>query len=300
MKKNNAMVYVDKIANIREMGMIILISLLIFFIIMPVRMIYPTETFNPITLSTLLGFVLYYIATYFLCEKNQKRIKLKKVLILMLFGFLLLQLPLRIISFEDTFVTFPDFLVSLFGLLMGYLSFIKQKIGRYLFTAGILVCVFMWFWGYIWFFHWINFGSITGKVERQLIEDIYMTNEKGNKISLYQNRGKTLVLDCWYDGCSNCFKEFPHFQKMSNDFKQMDKIQFYALGVTFNDSINLFEILEKRNVNLPALTIKREDAAKLGITVYPTVIIIDDSSRIIFRGDLMNSELFIKKHIVEK
>jgi hypothetical protein len=41
-------------------------------------------------------------------------------------------------------------------------------------------------------------------------------------------------------------------------------------------------------------TIERNDATELEITVYPTVIIIDDCSRIVFRGDLRDSELFLK------
>lgn len=282
------------------MGIIILISLLIFLIIMPVRLIYPSPTFNPIWLSSLLGFVAFYFATYFLCKKHQLSIKPKKILFLILMCLLILQLPLRIISFEDTFISFPDFLISLFGILSGYLSFIKRKTKWYLFTTGILLCAFMWVWGYNSFFHWMNHGTITGKVESRLADDIYMTDEYGSKNSLYQHKGKILVFDSWYKGCGSCFVQLPYFEKLSNDFKEFDNIQFYALGVKFDESDNMFEILEKQNVNLSLLIIGKNDATKLGIKVYPTIVIIDDSSRIVFKGDLKNSKHFLKKYIHNK
>ena len=136
-----------RVTNIRKMGIIILVSLLVFFIIMPVRLIYPTAGFNPIWLSTLLGFVGYYSATYFLCKKYQTKINPKKVLLLVLIGLLILQLRLRIISFKTTLVTFPEFLFNLFGIFAGYFSFVKRKIRGPLFITGVLLCAFMWFWG---------------------------------------------------------------------------------------------------------------------------------------------------------
>jgi len=102
------------------------------------------------------------------------------------------------------------------------------------------------------------------------------------------------VLDCWYEGCGSCFKEFPLFQKLYIDNNGYSDIRFYASGVTYNDTVNLFEVVERRNINLPMFTIERNDATELEITVYPTVIIIDDCSRIVFRGDLRDSELFLK------
>jgi thiol-disulfide isomerase/thioredoxin len=289
-----------KTANIKEMGLIIFISLMIFLVVMPIRAIYPTETFNPIWLSSLLSFVAYYFATYFLCKRYQLSVKPKKVLFLILLGLLILQVPFRIIDFKDTLISFPDFLISLLGILSGYISFIKRKSKWYLFIAGILLCAYMWFWGYNSYFHWMNHGTITGTVEMRLMDDIYMTDEHGSKTSLYQNRGKVLVFDCWYKGCGSCFTQLPHFQRLSNDFKQFENIRFYALGVKFDDSDNLFEILEKRNINLPVLTIERNDAAKLGVKVYPTIVVIDESSRIVFKGDLKNSKLFIEKYINKK
>jgi hypothetical protein len=46
---------------------------------------------------------------------------------------------------------------------------------------------------------------------------------------------------------------------------------------------------------LPSIAIKGKDAEKLGITVYPTIIIVDEHSRKIFMGDLSHCESFLKK-----
>lgn len=282
------------------MGIVFLISLSVFFLIMPVRMIYPTERFNPITLSTLLGFVLYYIATYLLCKKKQMTIQPKIVLLIIVLALSLLQLPLRIASFEDTLVTFPDFLINLLGIFFGYLSFVKRKAMKYLFVSGLLLCIFMWIWGYTFFFHWENFGTITGEIDEQITEDVYMTDKNGNGTSLYQNKGKILVLDCWHEGCGSCFKQLPRFQRLFDKYKEIDDLRFYTLGVAFNDSINLFDVLEKRNIDLPSLAIKGQNAKKLGIKVYPTIIIVDKHSRKIFMGNLSHCESFLKKRFKKK
>lgn len=277
------------------MATVFLISLLVFFLIMPVRMIYPTERFNPITLSTLLGFVLYYIATYMLCKKKQITIQPKIVLLIIVLALSLLQLPLRIVSFEDTLVTFPDFLINLLGIFFGYLSFVKRKAMKYLFVSGLLLCIFMWIWGYTFFSHWENFGTITGVIDERIPEDVYMADKDGNKTSLYQNRGRILVLDCWHEGCGFCFKQLPRFQRLFDKYKEIDNLRFYTLGVAFNDSINLFDVLNKRNINLPSFVIRGKNAEKLGIKFYPAIIIIDEHSRKIFMGNLSNCESFLKK-----
>ncbi|RNC65866.1 TlpA disulfide reductase family protein [Proteiniphilum sp. X52] len=122
-----------------------------------------------------------------------------------------------------------------------------------------------------------------------------MTDINGNETLLSQNRGKILVLDCWHDGCGPCFKQLPRFQELFDNYKGIPNLQFYTLGVTFNDSVNLFDVLNKRNINLPSFVIRGKDAEKLGIKAYPTIIIVDDHSRKIFMGNLSNCESFLKK-----
>lgn len=284
-----------RLKDLREKGIIISISLLLLFIIMPVRMIQPTGTFNPIVLSSLLGFVLYYISTFILCKRYQLTIKPIIILCLMILGLSILQLPIRIINFRDTFVTFPDFIISLLGIFLGYISFVRLKLKWHLFFTGILLCMFMWFWGYNWFLHWLSFDSINGKIEITLPENIYVKNSQGDKRMITPDKGEILVLDCWYDGCGACFVQFPKFQELSHEFKSFDYIHFYALGVMFNDSTNLFDLLEKRNIHLPMLSIEKEGANEMGITAYPTVIIITGDSKIIFKGTLEMARPFLKK-----
>lgn len=146
----------NRIKNIRLIGLIIVISIMVFIVIMPIRLIQSTNAVNTIALSTLLSFVLYFFTTSVLCKKYQSTIRASIVLILMILGLLFLQLPLRIMSFSDTLITLPELLISLLGIFFGYLSYLKSKTKNYLFASGIVLCILMWIWGYSWFFHLIK------------------------------------------------------------------------------------------------------------------------------------------------
>ena len=293
--------YNNKEASSRNLFFLIMLyALLIALIIIPLRMI-------SFMTCSVIAFVLYFIFVYIVSKKFSSRLKESYILLACLLGCSILDLPLRILQFSSTLVSFPDFLFHLFGILMGYLFYKSNRIVRISILAfSLLSCLFLYYKGYDMWLHKVSFGTFTGKIESKQSYDLFFQTNSGDTLSLSDFKGKYLLLDCWYTYCGVCYQKMPEMQQLYDNYKQDPEISIYAMhsfmkksmrNVPLEDYTTGSEILKKKGFNYPCLSIDIESPVlkELGVDVYPTVLIFDRQSNLIFRGSIENASNSIKK-----
>lgn len=101
-------------------------SILLFLLCTLIRGLAIGKYFNPIYISSTVGFVLYFILTSKQCHKYSTSIPSWQILISILAGLLVLQLPCRIITFRETLVTLPELTCHLSSILLAYFAYRKE------------------------------------------------------------------------------------------------------------------------------------------------------------------------------
>ena len=123
-------------------------------------------------------------------------------------------------------------------------------------------------------------------------------NLKGEKKSLSDFKGKTLVIDIWATWCGPCIGQTPHFEKLNE--KYGDKIQFISISI--DDSKKKWEnYLNKHEHKVPQFISMRANFEAYNLSGVPRFIVLDKEGKIIdawaakpSTGEL---EKLIKKHI---
>lgn len=99
----------------------------------------------------------------------------------------------------------------------------------------------------------------------------------GKKGRLADHKGKIVVLDFWFIGCGGCAIEHKSLNTFGLQYKDDPRVVF--LSMALNDKQTLLNYLERSP--LAADVVAKSDAicSKLGVTAYPTHIIIDKEGR---------------------
>lgn len=258
---------------------------------MPLRGIMISDGIAGVGLCSILGFVFYFLLTVFCLHKFKKNISIKLVIGAILLGLCLLQLPLRIISFQNTLISLPDFLLHLLGVILGCIGYLVGKRTKWvLFLGGLLFCLFMLFCGYDLFHHKLAFGTFTGQTEMVLSPDIKFADNQEHEISLKEIKGKYVIMDFWYSGCGVCFSEMPKVQALYDGLSEHDDVSLYSINARLETEPDTlaFTRLKELGFSLPTLRIDIDHPALalLGVDRYPTVLIFDSNRNLIFRGNI--------------
>lgn len=130
-----------------------------------------------------------------------------------------------------------------------------------------------------------------------------------NEVEIQKMQGKIIVLDFWTTSCGVCYRKFPEFEKLSEQYKTNDNIKFYAVNIiTKRDSIEkVINQTKTLGYKFPFLFTKASDVKsireKFGIYSFPTIIIIDKLGNIVFHGQLITDDIILynntKKTIVK-
>lgn len=115
------------------------------------------------------------------------------------------------------------------------------------------------------------------------------TDQDGNKFTNedFKNYDAT-VINLWFTGCSACIEEMSDLNKIADDLKQDDKVNFLTLctDAKYDDSTKAaFErIIEENKPTYQALGVKNEGEIKKyldHVFAYPTTIVVDKNGKII-------------------
>ena len=156
-----------------------------------------------------------------------------------------------------------------------------------LFSLSSCFVVFMFFQGWDYWIHRINFGTFTGKVEAyNLPTKFEAVDEQQNFISDNNFKKKVVLLDFWTTTCGICFQKFPQVQSVHEKYKNDSSVMILAVNNPIEEDKpnQAFNDIREEGHNFPVVITKDEDLAeKFGVKGYPTTFIINQSGQIVYR-----------------
>jgi thiol-disulfide isomerase/thioredoxin len=248
--------------------------------------------------STVGGFIAYFFLTFYLFRKFGAKIADWKVLFLIILGQWILELPTRTIDFWPTYPTLPDMLFRSLGIICGYLSFRLPKLFRPApLVLGCLIVGFMFFKGYDLWANKVFFGTFTGRVEAYELPVKFEAFDEGkNVITNEYLNGQVVLMDFWFTRCGACFEAFPQVQAAYDKFKNDPSVRLLSVDKPIADDKpgEAFEIIRKEGYTFPVVIAADEDLPEnLGVTAYPTVLVIDREGKIVYRGDIAGAAAMV-------
>ena len=115
------------------------------------------------------------------------------------------------------------------------------------------------------------------------------TDQEGKKFT-NEDLGKydATVINLWFTGCSACIQEMPELNKLADEFKKDEKVNFVSLCTDseYDDSTKAAykRIIEENKPTYQALGVKQEGDIKKfidNIFAYPTTIVVDKNGNVI-------------------
>ncbi|WP_380170949.1 TlpA family protein disulfide reductase [Kineococcus sp. DHX-1] len=109
----------------------------------------------------------------------------------------------------------------------------------------------------------------------------------GSTVDLSQYRGKVVVLNTWFAGCSPCRKEAPDMEAVWQEY-QGRNVQF--LGINTYDTAAIAESFQKSfGITYPSVLDGGSGAAMLALRTYspqatPTTLVLDTEGRVASRA----------------
>jgi hypothetical protein len=285
---------------------IVSVFLIISFLMAPLRAGYiQIGLVSGFKLSSIVGFVLIYILTLWFLKKDSRILKKTTILTAIILGTSILNLPIRIINFDDSLVSLLEYLIHLSAIAIAYISLNSGKSGGIIVTIiGSIICIWLSIWGYDLWVNKINFDSFNGRLEGNTNSAMSFQSANGDTISIEKFKGKIVIVDCWITHCGICFKSFPSVQKEYERY--MTDTTVLLIGLHCRDENDNADselpstgeqILEKEGYTFPcySISVDEEILKDLGVNSYPTVLIFNKDGKLIFRGNIEGIDNVIRK-----
>ncbi len=188
----------------------------------------------------------------------------------------------------------PSSLALVLGMAFGYLYY-KTRHKLVTILLAVAINVFMVFYGYALWLNKLNFNTFFGRVEYVFNNDNHLYKSDDSVFEFEPD--KTYVLDFWTTSCAICFKEFPKFEKIRQQF-QNENTSFYTVNYVLpKEKIDNNErLLRIRNIDIPVLFFKdnREQLFNtFKVAAFPTIIVIRNDT-IMYRGSNLTLSGFLK------
>lgn len=136
------------------------------------------------------------------------------------------------------------------------------------------------------------------RMEGKKLPDYDFVDLKGKPHNKADNRGKLLVLKCWFINCKVCVEEFPQLNALVDKYKD-DKIEFVSLA--FDEKDKLVKFLETKPFKYATIPQqKKYMSKKLKVKQYPTHLIVDSNGVIIKMVNNVNTLTQELKRIMGK
>jgi len=106
------------------------------------------------------------------------------------------------------------------------------------------------------------------------------TDLNGKTYNKSSTKGKIIILKCWFIHCVACVKEFPELNKLVDEYKNRNDIQFVSLAMDSKEKLTLFlKTKEFKYAVVPEQ--KKFMIEQMNITSYPTHILIGKDGKIV-------------------
>lgn len=248
--------------------------------------------------GSVIGYFFYYFLFFYFVR--HKKYTNPKICFSILAGILILQLPIRITSFESSSVTFIEFIFHLLGAPCAWLILtLKKKKTRIIVTVVsipiILFCSI--FFNKIWSYK-IDYGIFSGVIHKNEVPDISGRDIHGDKISTKSYKNKLVLLDFWHTECSACFKRFPTLQLISDKYRKDTTVVIIAVNTPLKkDSVTqAFDMMRERKYTFKTIVLQNnQTTSKIGVKYYPTTVILDTEGNLIFTEDIEDAANLLEK-----
>ncbi len=118
------------------------------------------------------------------------------------------------------------------------------------------------------------------KMEEAGLPEFDLTDIEGKRYTKANTKGKFLIFKCWFIRCGACVEEFPQLNKLVDSYKNRDNILFVSLAS--DNKQDLIKFLNKKPFKYAVVPMSGKFMTqKLGVQMYPTHILIDQSGKII-------------------
>jgi thiol-disulfide isomerase/thioredoxin len=275
---------------------IVFISLLIYLISMLLR----ARGLGGFQVSSIFGFIAFIYLTMFCLNVYKYKLPALLVLVSVFIGLWCLELPLRITNFYETLVSLPDILLQTLGVVCGFFYVRSKK--YFSFVSLFLSCViaiFMFFQGWDYWIHRINFGTFTGKIAAfKLQQNIEGIDEKNNSITNKILENKIVLLDFWHTKCGVCFQKFPQLQAFYDKYKDDNLIAIYAVDKPIEEDKekSAFKVIEEEGYSFPVLLPTDEELPdRFGVFRFPATFVLDRKGNVVYKGDIEGAIILVEE-----
>jgi thiol-disulfide isomerase/thioredoxin len=214
-----------------------------------------------------------------------------QILTALIIGQWIIELPMRMTYFQESLISLPDTLHRTLGIICGFLYWRLEKPFSILTAVlGCSIAAFMFFQGYDYWLHKLNFGTFTGKVEASNLPAKFEAFDERNNFVTDENlSGKIVLLDFWHTRCGICFEKFPQVQALYDKYKNDSSVLIFAVDKPLEEDKpnQAFEIIREAGHSFPVVISKDEELPeKFGVSGYPTTFVIDRKGMIVYKGGI--------------
>ncbi|WP_375447246.1 peroxiredoxin family protein [uncultured Fibrella sp.] len=246
--------------------------------------------------------LVYCCFTYYLLRNTPDTPSKLKAIAAIILPIILIFSPLHILHFYETLYSLPSSVAHLMGIGAGIVLTCTSQTMKAAFVSSFLVAsLWMTLIGYDFWANKSYYGTYTGAVNEQ-ITPFSMVTANGQTISSASMRGRYVVLDFWNTGCFVCFKKFPQLEQYHTQYKHNSKVKFFAVNVPLSRDTpgQAARIIQKDGYTFPVLLAEDKSLISLfKVNAFPTVIILDPSQRVIYRGFIENIDTPLRELLAE-
>lgn len=265
-----------------------LFAIAISLVLAPLR--YPEVGFG-ITGTSLVGFPVFFLLSYFCLKKYSEKTTVWEIFGGLVLGELAL-FPNTIYHFFGGQLWFlPQLLIQTLAIVCGYLYWkLRPPINAIPPLIGFALTVLMFFQGYNYWLHYLNYGTFTGKIDKyKLGITVDGVDRNNTQISNRNFENKIVLLDFWHTRCAICFEKFPQVQALYDKYKNSDSIVIFAVNKPLEEDAgkSAFQVIAEDNYSFPVLLPTDENLPeKFGVTGYPTTFVIDRTGNVVYKGGI--------------
>lgn len=264
--------------------LVFIFSILLYLICTPLRGI---EDIG-FVYATIIESVCYVVATYIISKKYiTSRKELYLITGLIVLGRIILEIPIRVSSFESSLISLPSTLIACLSIILTLISFTIKRQSVYI--VSLLIWGYCAFVGHKDLLFYINYG----KTPHVQVTDLSINTSEG-LYSFKDIKSDYILLSFWSSQCAYCHAEFSDIQHLHNKYKNSSiTIASVFVPLAKNESaLNGQSIITKNNYSFPVWYISPTDTLinVLNIKRYPIIVILDKKRNVIYRGNLERAE----------
>ena len=246
---------------------------------------------NKIYYNTVFSFIGYFYLTLFFFKVFNKKLSAMSVVVIIFATMLLLQSFTIYTWFVWDGYGIPAVVACCLAVISAYFYF-KNKPPKNILPFALSSCfvVFMFFQGWDYWLHRINYGTFTGALQAyNLPAKFEAFDEQKNPVTDDNFQNKIVLLDFWYSGCGVCFEKFPQLQTVYEKYRNDSSVMIFAVNTPIEEDKpnQAFEMIREEGNSFPVVVTKDADLAeKFGVKFYPMTFVINRNGQIVYRGDI--------------